>query len=248
MSTVMDTVAGKGRNVGTNVWSALLIASLVVFAGNTLYATYEGGAPGRRQHGGLEPAGELAEARQPGPRGGRRQGRVVRRVQGHQGADRRRHQAAQRALRPDRRRRRPDRDRHRDLGAAGQERRPGDRVREGRARPGRQRRPLRPARPATAGAARRSGARHARQRCAVLAGLPRGARRHPGRDHGPQRRRDPGRRRRRRDGRRQARARRRRVRAGAQRPPPGRRRRSAEADIGVGRRLAGAGQRPVDRT
>jgi twitching motility protein PilJ len=39
MSTVMDNVAGKGRNVGTNVWVFALIASLVVFAGNTLYAT-----------------------------------------------------------------------------------------------------------------------------------------------------------------------------------------------------------------
>ncbi|MEP6634749.1 MAG: methyl-accepting chemotaxis protein, partial [Luteimonas sp.] len=39
MSTVMDTVAGKGRNIGTNVWIWLLIASLVVFAANTLYAT-----------------------------------------------------------------------------------------------------------------------------------------------------------------------------------------------------------------
>jgi twitching motility protein PilJ len=35
----MDNVAGKGRNVGTNVWVFALIASLVVFAGNTLYAT-----------------------------------------------------------------------------------------------------------------------------------------------------------------------------------------------------------------
>ena len=39
MSTVMDNVAGKGRNIGTNVWVFALIASLVVFAGNTLYAT-----------------------------------------------------------------------------------------------------------------------------------------------------------------------------------------------------------------
>jgi twitching motility protein PilJ len=39
MSTVMDTAAGKGRNIGTNVWLGLLIGSLVVFAGNTLYAT-----------------------------------------------------------------------------------------------------------------------------------------------------------------------------------------------------------------
>ncbi|MFC7302015.1 methyl-accepting chemotaxis protein [Cognatiluteimonas weifangensis] len=39
MSTVMDTVAGKGRNVGTNVWIWLLILSLLVFAGNTIWAT-----------------------------------------------------------------------------------------------------------------------------------------------------------------------------------------------------------------
>src|SRR6478672_2116652 len=39
MSTVMDTVAGKGRNVGANVWIWALVGSLVVFAGNTLYAT-----------------------------------------------------------------------------------------------------------------------------------------------------------------------------------------------------------------
>ena len=39
MSTVMDNVAGKGRNVGTNVWIFALIASLVVFAGNTVIAT-----------------------------------------------------------------------------------------------------------------------------------------------------------------------------------------------------------------
>jgi len=39
MSTVMDTVAGKGRNVGANVWIWMLVGSLVVFAGNTLVAT-----------------------------------------------------------------------------------------------------------------------------------------------------------------------------------------------------------------
>ncbi|RZA20784.1 MAG: methyl-accepting chemotaxis protein [Lysobacteraceae bacterium] len=39
MSTMMDNVAGKGRNLSTNAWVALLIGSLVVFAGNTLYAT-----------------------------------------------------------------------------------------------------------------------------------------------------------------------------------------------------------------
>jgi twitching motility protein PilJ len=35
----MDTVAGKGRSFSTNFWVFLLIASLLVFAGNTLYAT-----------------------------------------------------------------------------------------------------------------------------------------------------------------------------------------------------------------
>ena len=39
MSTMMDNVAGRGRNLSTNAWIALLIGSLVVFAGNTLYAT-----------------------------------------------------------------------------------------------------------------------------------------------------------------------------------------------------------------
>ncbi|HRO63088.1 methyl-accepting chemotaxis protein [Thermomonas sp.] len=39
MSTMMDTAAGKGRNLSTNFWIWMLIGSLVVFAGNTLYAT-----------------------------------------------------------------------------------------------------------------------------------------------------------------------------------------------------------------
>src|SRR5690606_4441040 len=39
MSTMMDSAAGKGRNLSTNFWIWLLIGSLVVFAGNTLYAT-----------------------------------------------------------------------------------------------------------------------------------------------------------------------------------------------------------------
>ena len=38
MSTLMDSVAGKGRNISTNFWIWLLIGSLLVFAGNTLYA------------------------------------------------------------------------------------------------------------------------------------------------------------------------------------------------------------------
>ena len=39
MSTMIDSAAGKGRNLSTNAWIALLVGSLVVFAGNTLYAT-----------------------------------------------------------------------------------------------------------------------------------------------------------------------------------------------------------------
>ncbi len=39
MSTMMDTAAGKGRNLSTNFWIWMLLGSLVVFAGNTLYAT-----------------------------------------------------------------------------------------------------------------------------------------------------------------------------------------------------------------
>src|SRR5688500_7857134 len=35
MSTVMDTVAGKGRNPGTNLWLIVLAISLVVFGANT---------------------------------------------------------------------------------------------------------------------------------------------------------------------------------------------------------------------
>ncbi|MBB1473843.1 MULTISPECIES: methyl-accepting chemotaxis protein [unclassified Luteimonas] len=38
MSNVIDSVAGKGRNIGTNVWIWLLVVSLLVFAGNTIYA------------------------------------------------------------------------------------------------------------------------------------------------------------------------------------------------------------------
>ena len=37
MSTMMDSVAGKGRNLSTNFWIWLLIGSLVVFGANTLY-------------------------------------------------------------------------------------------------------------------------------------------------------------------------------------------------------------------
>ncbi|MCR6497255.1 chemotaxis protein CheW [Thermomonas sp. S9] len=39
MSSLMDSAAGKGRNLSTNFWIWLLVGSLVVFAGNTLYAT-----------------------------------------------------------------------------------------------------------------------------------------------------------------------------------------------------------------
>lgn len=39
MSTAMDNIADKGRGLGTNFWLGLLVASLVVFAGNTIWAT-----------------------------------------------------------------------------------------------------------------------------------------------------------------------------------------------------------------
>ncbi len=38
MSTVMDNVAGKGRNIGSNIWIALLVVSLIVFGANTYYS------------------------------------------------------------------------------------------------------------------------------------------------------------------------------------------------------------------
>ncbi|MGV8930709.1 MAG: methyl-accepting chemotaxis protein [Luteimonas sp.] len=41
MSTVMDTVAGKGRNMSTNFWLILLAVSLVVFGANTGYAAWK---------------------------------------------------------------------------------------------------------------------------------------------------------------------------------------------------------------
>jgi twitching motility protein PilJ len=41
MSTVMDTVAGKGRNLGTNFWLVLLGLSVLVFGLNTGYATWK---------------------------------------------------------------------------------------------------------------------------------------------------------------------------------------------------------------
>ena len=41
MSTVMDNVAGKGRNMGTNFWLLLLAGSVIVFAANTGYATWK---------------------------------------------------------------------------------------------------------------------------------------------------------------------------------------------------------------
>ena len=41
MSTVMDTVAGKGRNMGTNFWLIVLAVALVIFGANTGYATWK---------------------------------------------------------------------------------------------------------------------------------------------------------------------------------------------------------------
>ncbi|MCY7354677.1 MAG: methyl-accepting chemotaxis protein [Lysobacter sp.] len=41
MSTVMDAVAGRSRNLGTNFWLLLLVGSIVVLGANTAYATYK---------------------------------------------------------------------------------------------------------------------------------------------------------------------------------------------------------------
>ncbi|MGH8031298.1 MAG: methyl-accepting chemotaxis protein [Luteimonas sp.] len=46
MSTVMDGVAGKGRNMGTNFWLIVLAIALVVFGANTGYATLKAGRLG----------------------------------------------------------------------------------------------------------------------------------------------------------------------------------------------------------
>ncbi len=153
MSTVMNSVAGKGRNLGINTWLVLLLV-----VGGRLRPQYrlrdlQGGAPGRRQLGGVQPAGAQPAAGQPGPRGGGRQRAGVQCLQGHQGADRRRHRLAQQQLRQRGRRVRPDRDRDADLDPAGRQRRADDRQRARGAGPGRQRRPLRRARAAAAGAA-----------------------------------------------------------------------------------------------
>ena len=39
MSTMMDSVAGKGQNLSTRAWATILVVSLIVFGANTLYAT-----------------------------------------------------------------------------------------------------------------------------------------------------------------------------------------------------------------
>jgi twitching motility protein PilJ len=39
MSTLMDSVAGKGQNLSTRAWAVILVLSLIVFGANTLYAT-----------------------------------------------------------------------------------------------------------------------------------------------------------------------------------------------------------------
>ncbi|MCL1634487.1 methyl-accepting chemotaxis protein [Luteimonas sp. SX5] len=41
MSTVMDSVAGKGRNIGTNAWLLILVAAILVFGANTGYAIWK---------------------------------------------------------------------------------------------------------------------------------------------------------------------------------------------------------------
>ena len=51
MSTVMDTVAGKGRNLGVNAWLTILGIAVLVFGLNTGYATWKA-----RQLGGASTA------------------------------------------------------------------------------------------------------------------------------------------------------------------------------------------------
>ncbi|HRO28433.1 MAG TPA: methyl-accepting chemotaxis protein, partial [Luteimonas sp.] len=41
MSTVVDTIAGKGRGLGSNFWIAALVATLVIFGANTGYAGWK---------------------------------------------------------------------------------------------------------------------------------------------------------------------------------------------------------------
>ena len=41
MSTVIDTIAGKGRTLGTNFWVAALVTLLVIFGANTGYAGWK---------------------------------------------------------------------------------------------------------------------------------------------------------------------------------------------------------------
>ena len=46
MSTMMDSVAGKGQNLSTRAWATILVVSLIVFGANTLYATTKAGRLG----------------------------------------------------------------------------------------------------------------------------------------------------------------------------------------------------------
>ena len=55
MSSVMDSVAGKGRNIGVNTWLTVLGVSVLVFAANTGYATWKAG----RLSGARSAASEL---------------------------------------------------------------------------------------------------------------------------------------------------------------------------------------------
>ena len=146
MSTVMDTVAGKGRNMGTNFWLIVLAVALVVFGANTGYATWKAAAPRRRQHRGPNlqlNSQRLANQGREAVEGKRESFAAFKATKAE---DRRRHRAAQRATSAtppassgpidtvtD------------DLDAAGEERRPGDRQRGRGAGAGRQRRPLQPA-------------------------------------------------------------------------------------------------------
>jgi hypothetical protein len=111
MSTVMDTAGNKGRNLTECCGSAADRRRCWCSQVTRLYAYHQGGSPGRCQHG----ASTLQVNSQKLANQGREACRLASPTRspafrGHQGADRQRHQVAQRSLRPDRRRGRPDQD------------------------------------------------------------------------------------------------------------------------------------------
>ena len=67
MSTLMDSVAGKGRNISTNFWIWLLIGVAAGLRRQHPVRDDQGLAPRWCQYRGLAPAAELAATGQPGP-------------------------------------------------------------------------------------------------------------------------------------------------------------------------------------